>query len=121
MVSKNKTSKMLKRLFPITLLTLMSIVAFSQKPMPTKVAKYDADNQPESVLACLPGFGNEAGTISLGPFVGSSNDIDFDTMYLCFNDQVLIDHDANTESFAGDPVPGTPGGIVYAIYDCPPS
>ncbi|HFC00799.1 MAG TPA: hypothetical protein ENJ53_08350, partial [Phaeodactylibacter sp.] len=113
---------MLKRLFPITLLMLVATLGFSQNPQPIKIASpSNSPNQPESVLACVPGFGNEAGTISLGAFVGSSNDVDFDTMYLCFNDQILIDHDAGTESFAGDPDMTSPAGIGYAFYDCPPT
>ncbi|MEM6963583.1 MAG: gliding motility-associated C-terminal domain-containing protein [Bacteroidota bacterium] len=111
---------MLKRLFPITLLSLFAITALAQTPRPVNSKPVDPDNQPENALACLPGFGNEAGTVSLGPFTGSSNDVDFDTMYLCLGDQVLIDHDAGSESFAGDPVPTTDAGIGYAIYDCAP-
>lgn len=121
MVSKNNNLKMLKRLFPISLLTLMATVVFAQNPRPAGVVTTNSSNLPESILACAPGAGNEAGTISLGTFVGSSNDVDFDTMYLCFNDQILIDHDAGTEDFSGDPIPGSPAGIGYAVYDCPPT
>ena len=42
-------------------------------------------------------------------------------MYLCFNDQILIDHDAGSEDFSGDPITSSPSGIGYAVYDCPPS
>ena len=108
MVSKNNNLKMLKRLFPITLLTFIATIAFSQNPQPAGVAISNSSNQPEGILACAPGSGNEAGAISLGPFVGSSNDIDFDTMYLCFNDQILIDHDAGSEDFSGDPITSSP-------------
>lgn len=121
MVSKNNNLKMLKRLFPITLLTFIATIAFSQNPQPAGIAISNSSNQPEGILACAPGSGNEAGAISLGPFVGSSNDIDFDTMYLCFNDQILIDHDAGSEDFSGDPITSSPSGIGYAVYDCPPS
>jgi gliding motility-associated-like protein len=121
MVSKNNNLKMLKRLFPITLLTFMATVVFAQNPQPAGIATSNSSNQPEGILACVPGAGNEAGTISLGASNGSSNDIDFDTMYLCFNDQILIDHDAGTEDFSGDPITSSPSGIGYAVYDCPPS
>lgn len=121
MVSKNKNLKMLKRLFPITLLTFIATVVFAQNPQPAGIATSNSSNQPEGILACAPGTGNEAGTISLGAFNGSSNDVDFDTMYLCFNDQILIDHDAGTEDFSGDPITSSPSGIGYAVYDCPPS
>ncbi len=120
MVSKNNNLKMLKRLFPITLLTFMATVVFAQNPQPAGIATSDFSNQPEGILACAPGAGNEAGTISLGAFIGSSNDVDFDTMYLCWNDQILIDHDAGSEDFSGDPITSSPSGIGYAVYDCPP-
>lgn len=120
MVSKNNTLKMLKRLFPLTLFVLMATLVFAQNPRPIKVSPVDP-NQPESVLACAPGFGNEAGTKTLGAFVGASNDTDLDTIYLCMNDQIFIDHDAGSASFAGDPSPTSPGGIGYAVYDCLPT
>lgn len=65
MVSKNNTLKMLKRLFPFTLLTLIATLGFSQDPRPAKISSPNFSNQPEGILACLPGAGNEAGTISL--------------------------------------------------------
>ncbi len=76
---------------------------------------------PESILACPPGQENDAGTISLGPFNGQSNDVDFDTMFLCFGDQILIDHDAGSENLSGDPDPATTPGVGYAFYTCEPT
>lgn len=63
---------------------------------------------------------NNAGTFTLGAFTGQSNDIDLDTIYLCFNDQILIDHNGNGD-LSGDPNPATPPGIGWAFYECPPS
>ena len=63
---------------------------------------------------------NDAGTISLGNFQGQSNDINLDTMYLCFGDQIFIDHNGDF-SLDGDPNPATQGGIGYAWYSCPPT
>jgi len=62
MVSKNNKLKMLKRLFPITLLTFMATVVFAQNPHPAGIATPTSlnQNQPESILACAPGAGNEA-------------------------------------------------------------
>ena len=48
MVSKNNNLKMLKRLFPITLLTFIATIAFSQNPQPAGVAISNSSNQPES-------------------------------------------------------------------------
>ena len=81
MVSKNNNLKMLKRLFPITLLTFMATVAFAQNPRPIQVEKVVTDPNQESILACPPGMQNFAGTVSLGTFTGSSNDINLNTMY----------------------------------------
>jgi gliding motility-associated-like protein len=63
---------------------------------------------------------NEAGTISLGQIDAMSNDIDLDTMFLCFGDRVFIDHNGDF-SLTGDPDSTTEGGIGYAWYSCPPT
>ncbi len=120
MVSKNNNLKMLKRLFPITLLTFMATVAFAQNPRPIQVEKVITDSNQESILACPPGMQNFAGTVDLGTFTGSSNDINLNTMYLCFGDQVEIIHNGDFD-LSGDPAPATPPGIGYAFYDCAPT
>ena len=120
MVSKNNNLKMLKRLFPITLLTFMATVAFAQNPRPIQVEKVVTDPNQESILACPPGMQNFAGTVSLGTFTGSSNDINLNTMYLCLGDQVEIIHNGDFD-LSGDPAPATPPGIGYAFYDCAPT
>lgn len=74
----------------------------------------------ESSLVCPPGQENFAGTVSLGPFIGQSNDVDLDTMYLCLGDQVQIVHNGDA-NLSGDPDGATPPGIGYAFYDCPPT
>ena len=88
-----------------------------------------AGQSPQSILsngeqlsgaACPPGQDNFAGTVSIGPITGMSNDIDLDTMYLCFGDEVQILHNGDG-SLVGDPDPLTPPGIGYAFYDCPPT
>jgi hypothetical protein len=107
MVSKNNNLKMLKRLFPITLLTFMATVAFAQNPRPIQVEKVVTDPNQESILACPPGMQNFAGTVSLGTFTGSSNDINLNTMYLCLGDQVEIIHNGDFD-LSGDPAPATP-------------
>ncbi|MFK7772919.1 MAG: gliding motility-associated C-terminal domain-containing protein [Saprospiraceae bacterium] len=111
---------MLKRLFPITLLTFMATVAFAQNPRPIQVEKVISDPNQESILACPPGMQNFAGTVSLGTFTGSSNDINLNTMYLCLGDQVEIIHNGDFD-LSGDPAPATTPGIGYAFYDCAPT
>lgn len=60
-----------------------------------------------------------AGTITLGPIVGQSNDVPSDTIFLCFGDSVFVDH--NGDQVFNDPDPATPAGIAYAFYQCPPT
>lgn len=60
-----------------------------------------------------------AGTITLGPIVGQSNDVPSDTIFLCFGDSMFVDH--NGDQVFNDPDPATPAGIAYAFYQCPPT
>jgi hypothetical protein len=60
-----------------------------------------------------------AGTYTLGPFIGQSNDIELDTIFLCHGDSLLINH--NGDAIFADPNPATPPGICYAFYKCPPT
>jgi gliding motility-associated-like protein len=63
---------------------------------------------------------SDAGTFQFGPFIGQSNDSSPDTLYLCQNDSFFVNHN-NNASFAGDPNPATPPGVVYGFYNCPPT
>ena len=63
---------------------------------------------------------NNAGTFKLGQKIAKSNDIELDTMYLCPNDSVFLDHNGDYD-LSGDPIPGTPAGIVYGFYKCKPT
>ncbi|MBK6931389.1 MAG: gliding motility-associated C-terminal domain-containing protein [Saprospirales bacterium] len=60
-----------------------------------------------------------AGTFTVGQFIGQSNDIDLDTIYLCLGDSIFIDH--NGDQMFMDPDPLTAPGIAYAFYKCPPT
>lgn len=62
---------------------------------------------------------NDAGTISFLPFSGQSNDVTPDTIYLCFNDVLQIDHQGG--NLDGDPNDNTDPGFGYAFYDCRPT
>ncbi len=91
----------------------------AQSPRPAEVwIPHQMEGQ-ESVFACPPGQQNFAGTVSLGNITAQSNDIDLDTMYLCFGDMVEILHNGDA-NLSGDPDPTTAPGIGYAFYFCPP-
>ncbi|NJK82495.1 MAG: hypothetical protein HC912_00415 [Saprospiraceae bacterium] len=64
---------------------------------------------------------NNAGTVTLGPHVGRSNDLTRDTLYLCAGDQILVDHNAGTEDLSGDPDTTTTPAVTYAFYSGRPT
>ncbi|KAA3630586.1 MAG: hypothetical protein DWQ02_17870 [Bacteroidetes bacterium] len=66
------------------------------------------------------GLCNEAGSYTLGTLTGQSNDVDPDTVFLCFNDILPIIHNGD-QDLSGDPDGSTPAGIGYALYDCIPT
>ncbi|MCB9329608.1 MAG: gliding motility-associated C-terminal domain-containing protein [Lewinellaceae bacterium] len=80
-------------------------------PNPKAVTEQPTSNAPEA--AC------SAGTFVPGQFIGQSNDIDLDTIFLCWGDSLLMDH--NGDQMFMDPNPATPPGIAYAFYSCPPT
>jgi hypothetical protein len=96
----------------LPLLYLWASVSLAQTPQVVTVKKghpfYDAKDLPCS-----------AGTFTVGPRLGFSNDVALDTLFLCFGDSVLIDH--NGDAVFDDPIPATPAGIAYAFYRCPPT
>lgn len=100
----------------LTLLTAATL-AFSQTPIPVQVDSPVKPVKPASpdALPC-----NYAGTYNLGAFFGQSNDIDLDTIYLCFGDSIIIDHNGDGD-VSNSPIPATPGGIAWAFYNCPPT
>lgn len=63
---------------------------------------------------------NFAGTFQLGQFIGQSNDVNLDTIFLCQGDSIFIQHNGDFD-LSGDPDPSTPAGIAYAFYNCPPT
>ena len=115
MITNN--THMIKRLIPVLSLLLLWGVSSAQRPQSIVVNGELGTVSPiQSRMVC-----NDAGTIqNFGPHTGSSNDITPDTIFLCFNDQILIDH-AGDIDISGDPDPSTTGGVGYAFYECPPS
>lgn len=69
-------------------------------------------------IPCL----NNAGTFVLGQkgVNTQSNDLTLDTIWLCRNDSIFINHNGDF-NLNGDPNPLTPAGIGYAFYTCPPT
>jgi len=108
----NKTHNILISLVSVLFLTSLTLNAQN----PSQIILDLTESNSTMQRSC----DNDAGTISLGNFQGQSNDINLDTMYLCFGDRIFIDHNGDF-SLDGDPDPATQGGIGYAWYSCPPS
>ncbi|MFK8055448.1 MAG: gliding motility-associated C-terminal domain-containing protein [Saprospiraceae bacterium] len=108
--------------FRIALLAVLGITAstaFAQVPSTVFSDGYEPINLDlEEVL--VPCGLNDAGTIIPGPSTAMSNDLNLDTLFLCWNDEILIDHNGD-QRLDGDPDPSTQAGVGYAWYECPPS
>ncbi len=107
---------MFYRFFPLTLLLLSSLFAWSQTPQSISLQSGGKKGNLAD-LACSDQY---AGTISFTNFAGQSNDIDLDTMYFCKNDQINIVHNGDA-NLTGDPNTGTTPGITYGFFECPPT
>ena len=96
------------------ILSFFSINAWGQVPQALilPVGKTGATE-----AACQDQF---AGTIFIDNFTGQSNDIDLDTIFLCFADQFDIVHNGDAD-LTGDPNPLTVPGVTYGFFDCPPT
>ncbi len=105
---------MYKQLILFVFLVLSGAILKAQSP--ENITVFGKIGQPGTAKQLC----NDAGTITLGSFSAQSNDIDLDTMYLCFNDMVSIVHNGDYD-LSGDPQPLTEPGIGYAFYDCAPS
>jgi hypothetical protein len=76
--------------------------------------------QSPKVVQPRDGTCNFAGTFSLGQFIGQSNDISLDTIFLCAGDSIYIQHNGDAD-LSGDPNPLTQPWIGWVFYDCPPT
>ena len=113
-----KKYTMVSRIIPIALLLFLSIWGNAQTPQNIQIqatAGHSTTATPE--MACSDQF---AGTISFTNFSGQSNDIDLDTIYFCFGDQIDIVGNGDAD-LTGDPNPLTTPGVTYGFYDCPPT
>lgn len=109
---------MVSRIIPLALLLMTSILGNAQTPQSIQIQQSTSTHNgdlPE--VACADQF---AGTISFANFSGSSNDVDMDTIYFCFNDQIDVIGNGDSD-LTGDPNPLTNPGVSYGFYDCPPS
>ena len=113
-----KIHKMVSRIIPLVFLLFMSIIAKAQTPQRINIQQSTATPETGALeMACADQF---AGTISFDNFIGESNDIDLDTIYLCFGDQIDLIGNGDAD-LTGDPNPLTEPGITYGFYDCPPT
>ncbi len=104
-------------LIPLLLILVVQSQIVAQTPESIQIeGKVDLT----SATSGTPEMCNDAGTFQFGQFVGQSNDISPDTIYLCFRDSLFINHNGNA-NLAGDPNPATPSGVVYGFYTCPPT
>ncbi len=108
---------MFYRYFPLLSLLFLVSLASAQVPTHIKLEKGGKLDVQAKRMACADQF---AGTISFSNFVGQSNDIDLDTIYFCFGDQMNIVHNGNA-NLTGDPNPLTVPGITYGYFNCPPT
>jgi len=89
----------------------------AQVPSSTNVSHPFKPRNPDlPEMAC----DNKAGTFKLGTFKGQSNSAKLDTIYLCYNDSIFIDHNGDSV-LIGDPVKSTKAGIVWGFYKCKPT
>ncbi len=110
---------MIRYLILSALLLLSSAIQLKAQ-MPRNIKIQGGPGQPAVLRAPCPD--NNAGTITFdfANFVGQSNDISPDTIYLCFGDTLPIVHNGDF-ILNGDPNPATQAGVGYAFYDCRPT
>ncbi len=107
---------MIKNIVPITIFLFSTLWGIAQTPEAIRVQKWDMPGISTESVACSDQF---AGTISFANFAGQSNDIDLDTLYFCFNDQIDIVHNGDMD-LTGDPNILTQGGVTYGMFTCEP-
>jgi CHU_C Type IX secretion signal domain/SprB repeat len=104
---------MRKILIPVLNILLCASYLIAQEPVSMQISGKLA--QSNGAEMC-----NDAGTYQFSTFIGQSNDITPDTLFLCHLDSLFINHNGNA-TFVGDPVAATAPGVVYGFYTCPPS
>lgn len=88
----------------------------SQVPSQITIKNYQLSNPPVitgAASAC------NAGSFTIGPLHGQSNDFSPDTIFLCWQDSIFINHNGNATFM--DPQSLTQPGVGYILYSCPPT
>ena len=94
--------------------------ALAQQPQPVYHDDLGPRLKRDARAAVQPCSDNAAGTVTIGPLTGQSNDVSPDTVFLCFGDEVVVDHNGD-QRLDGDPDPSTPAGVGYIWYECRPT
>jgi len=100
----------------LPLLLLMHLQLSAQQATRLEIPQVQTQNQ----VISRNGTCNFAGTFTLGQFIGQSNDIGLDTIFLCFGDSIFVHHNGDSD-LSGDPTPSTAAWVGWAFYSCPPS
>ncbi len=115
-----KSAHRLTRVLACALVFCGSVTAVAQTPQPVHYEEGAQKTKWDPARKLIPCSDNDAGTITVGSAKGQSTDLSLDTLFLCFGDTVLIDHNGD-QRLDGDPDKSTPAGVGYAWYDCRPT
>ncbi|MFN0215134.1 MAG: hypothetical protein ACKVT2_12835, partial [Saprospiraceae bacterium] len=108
-------------LIPMLACFFLSMPALLRAQVPHEIHYPAFDPHKVKVLPHNPDMMcNNAGTLTFGQFLGSSNDVAPSPIFLCFGDSLLIQHNGDAD-LSGDPNPATTPGIAYGFYECPPT
>lgn len=100
-------------LFTSVLAMLFSLQLHAQIPR-NIIINGELDRTPSGRMMC-----NDAGTITFGAFIGQSNDVSPDDIFLCFGDSLQILHNGDQDLSGNDP--NLSPGVGYAFYTCEPT
>ena len=111
---------MIKRSIPLLAFLFSAFLIGAQTPQTVTRTnlKGDGVSSAQRSVACID---QDAGDVQPGAFNGDSNDTDFPQVFLCFGDELDIDHIAGTSDLTGDPDLATTAGIGYGFYNMPPT
>jgi hypothetical protein len=105
------------RIILILFSLFFSVASLSaQTPVPIK---FSSEQHPGHAGINVPDNVCNAGTFTFGAHTGQSNDVGGAVTYLCKNDIIELIGDGNATFM--DPQLGTPAGVNYAFFDCPPT
>ncbi|MEM8526793.1 MAG: gliding motility-associated C-terminal domain-containing protein [Bacteroidota bacterium] len=112
---------MLKQIALSVLLAVTLYALQAQNPV-APILEGELGKPRDTRLKLDPCTESNAGTIAAFEPQGNfqSNDIMRDTIFLCFGDQLLINHAEDFDT-GGDPRPATEGGISYIFYNDRPT